>query len=286
MASPTNTEAARDTEAYFHYYPFDAPAPPPIYVNAARDSYKSHDVDRRLMRVRDLRSLSPASFEAEEALSLDTAGIALIPHHPTSAPFDSAEQIAAHYYPEVEKLVKDLTHATQVHIFDHVVRRSAPGSSESTAAQTAARGPLYHVHVDSSPAAAAARIAAIVPGLPASARTQILNVWRPLRTVERDPLAVCDARSVRDEQLVRVKLVYDDHESESLAARWAEGHRWWYVSGQTRDELLVFRIYDSAGQRGVCHSAFVLPGNQGGAGRESIEVRCVVVFDGAEGEGG
>ena len=60
------------------------------------------------------------------------------------------------------------------------------------------------------------------------------------------------------------------------------GHRWVYYSDMRRDELLMFRGYDSdpARSRRVPHTAFDDPSAGDDAPpRESIDIRCVAFFD-------
>ena len=47
-------------------------------------------------------------------------------------------------------------------------------------------------------------------------RYQIINVWRPIKTIRKDPLGVADATSVDDEDLVPVQLVYPDRVGETF----------------------------------------------------------------------
>jgi len=121
-------------------------------------------------------------------------------------------------------------------------------------------------------------------------RWAIVTVWRPIRRpVKRDPLAVCDARSVDVERdLVPVVGRYFIKESgryedvvETWGIRFAEGHGWWYCSEMTPGEVLMIKCFDSKTDgraRAVPHGAFELPGQEGPA-RESIEVRCLVFWE-------
>ena len=59
-------------------------------------------------------------------------------------------------------------------------------------------------------------------------------------------------------------------------------HRWVYFPDLHRDELLLFRGYDSdpARSRRVPHTAFDDPsGGDDAPPRESIDIRCVAFFD-------
>ena len=66
------------------------------------------------------------------------------------------------------------------------------------------------------------------------------------------PLAVCDARTVEAGDLVASDIFYPERAGEIYQARYRPGHAWWYFSAMTRDEVLVFKQFDSAPQ---CASA-------------------------------
>lgn len=114
-------------------------------------------------------------------------------------------------------------------------------------------------------------------------RVQIINVWRPIKTVLRDPLAVADAHSVPDSDLVVTELIYPTRRGETYAVRPNEGHKWHYKSGLTPEEVLLIKCFDSKTDgraRRVPHTAFVDSGAAPDApARESIEVRALVFHE-------
>jgi hypothetical protein len=60
--------------------------------------------------------------EVLDKLSLDTNGLVLTPHETAVRDFYDSEEVKSVYYPEVERLLKRVTGAERVLIFDHVVR--------------------------------------------------------------------------------------------------------------------------------------------------------------------
>ncbi len=131
-------------------------------------------------------------------------------------------------------------------------------------------------------------------------RFALVNVWRNIdhSPVLSDPLALCDGRSVMPEDLVVFEIHYHDRIGENYFAKHAPRHEWWYYPSVTRDEVILIKQWDSAGafarSAGAhadadngdtpCtfsfHSAFSDPATPAGApDRQSIEVRCVVLFD-------
>lgn len=110
-------------------------------------------------------------------------------------------------------------------------------------------------------------------------RWYMLNTWQPLKTVQRDPLALADKASVRPEDRLSVPQPERGADVSSWFLQKSSGHRWWYMREQTPDDLLLFLQYDSEGGPVVPHTAFSLPGTSADdPPRESIEVRMVVVF--------
>lgn len=113
--------------------------------------------------------------------------------------------------------------------------------------------------------------------------------------MDRDPLAVCDARCVSDDDLREVKVVLPGQGASKLASvskgsgfdiwnvAYNPEHRWYYASEMAVDECLMIKCFDSKldGTARRCpHSSFVLPGQDLAApARESIEVRCLVFWE-------
>jgi hypothetical protein len=89
-------------------------------------------------------------------------------------------------------------------------------------------------------------------------KRSLQSVWKPLFGPLNDwPLALCDASTVdAANDLVEVDHVYrmPDGKSGRLVENYAvyhsQRHRWYYLSEQSPDEILVFRQVDSSGQPG------------------------------------
>mgnify|MGYP001156455509 FL=1 len=111
-----------------------------------------------------------------------------------------------------------------------------------------------------------------------------MNLWRPIRGPLQDaPLAVCDTRSVAPGDLVEQDLIYRDRRGEIYGLTYNPAHRWFYVPGMQREEVLLLKCYDSARDgraRFMPHTAFddpTAPADK--LPRESIELRTLVFFD-------
>jgi hypothetical protein len=147
------------------------------------------------------------------------------------------------------------------------------------------------VHNDYSEASGLRRLAMVLPEGDAARvrRYAIVNVWRSISGPVRDtPLAVCDARTLSAFDLVPGEVRYPRRSGEIYLSRYAPQHRWSYFSEMDRHEALVFKQYDSqlgGVARFTPHAAFDLPDVPPGTPlRESIELRCLVVYEQEDGQ--
>ena len=166
-----------------------------------------------------------------------------------------------------------------VHIFDHTIRRNAPGPRTADGP----RGPIQRVHVDQSRNGSIQRVRHHFPNDAnklLSGRVQIINAWRPLSKVLRDPLALADSGTVPDSDLILTQFIYPDRVGETYEVRWGAGHRWYYKYGMVPEEVMLFKCYDSETDGRATrtpHSAFEDPlSSSQDPVRESIEVRALI----------
>ena len=144
------------------------------------------------------------------------------------------------------------------------------------------------MHIDQTDAAAKQRVEYYLGDEARSllkCRYQIINVWRPLKPVFRDPLAVADAKTVSDDDLVPIKMIYPDKVGETCLVKPNLRIRWYFRDRQMPDMVTLFKCFESKADgraRRVPHSAFVIPGTEGEEARESIEVRALVFYSGDE----
>ncbi|KAI9720783.1 MAG: hypothetical protein M1812_002622 [Candelaria pacifica] len=267
-----------NVEAEFNYYldPGDGSLPSPNYVDKP-DSYNEKPVDTRRVLVHDIRG-------SEDEYTLDKTGFQVHKHVSKEKDFLDEDRIKAEYYPEVEQLLKDVTGASKIFIFDHTIRRPAP-EDEGNKSANITRGPVQRVHIDQSFAAAPNRVTHHLPDEAShllAGRFQIINVWRPIKPIFKDPLGVADATTVSDaDDLIPVKLVYPHRTGETFTVKPGKEkpHAWYYMYGQRPDEVMLIKCFDSKTDgraKGVPHSAFVNPETEDREPRESIEVRCLV----------
>lgn len=179
------------------------------------------------------------------------------------------------YYDEVKALIKALTGASRVVIFDHTRRSDAEGRD--------IRGPASRVHNDYTERSGPERIRDVLGEEQALSVAQI-NLWRPMSgPVKRSPLAVLDASTLDPNDLLATDLVYPDRLGEIYHLAYNPHQRWYYFPDMRRDEVLLIKGYDSRHDgraRFTPHTAFQAPHTPAGAPpRESIEVRTLAIFD-------
>jgi hypothetical protein len=225
--------------------------------------------DEREVRVEDARG-------RESDFTLDRNGFALVKAPTAVADFYDPEEIKRVYYPEVERLLREQLGASRVFVFDHNVRNAGrPGVAV----------PSRQVHndhtVNSAPRRVRDHLGADADEL-LKHRFGVVNVWRPIRGPVLDsPLALCDARTFTDDDLIASDLVYAHVRGETSRVEYKPSHRWYYFSEMQADEALLIRIHDSANDgraRLSFHTSFENPLAPSAPPRESIEVRTLVFF--------
>jgi hypothetical protein len=110
-----------------------------------------------------------------------------------------------------------------------------------------------------------------------------MNFWRPITTVYRTPLALCDASTVSRDDLndSEIRGGLDDPDRAPLYGfnlSYNPNHRWYYVHQMRPDEMFAFKLYDSDPRRPqwTGHTAFTDPEAPADAPpRQSMEVRTV-----------
>jgi hypothetical protein len=215
-------------------------------------------------------------------LSLDKEGFVLL-HQPTAVTnFYDEEQIKTVYYPECERVMQSATGAARVVAFDHIARNAAMAAIKGSGIKMPAKG----VHNDYTAWSSPKRVRDLM-GDEAEAllmnRFAIINLWRPIRgPLLESPLALCDAQSLEEENLVASDLKYPDRVGETYSIIYNPNQRYYYFPKMQADEAVLIRCFDSAlagPQRFSAHTGFDDPESPADAPpRESIEVRTLVFF--------
>jgi hypothetical protein len=211
-------------------------------------------------------------------LSLDLQGFILLREPTAVGNFYDSQEVRTVYYLEVESLVRRATGAAKVVVFAHDVRCAY----RAKAREAGIREPVTEVHNDYTPRSGPQMVRESLD--PAEAQRRLMsrfaevNVWRPIQgPVRSTPLAVCDARSIQQQDLVKTELKHEVYMVVHSAS-----HRWFYFPRMQRDEVVILKCFDSAEDgraQFTVHAAFEDPTTPPGApARESIEVRALAFF--------
>ncbi|MFZ3001201.1 MAG: CmcJ/NvfI family oxidoreductase [Undibacterium umbellatum] len=227
--------------------------------------------------------------QAEQEPQLEREGFELWDAPTSVKNFLDHEEVRSDYYQEARELALAVTGGSQAYVFDHLVRRREPRTSSLSFGKRAENGLAAangRIHNDYTEQSGQKRLALVVRDLEIMAQIRrycIINIWRPTHhTVLDTPLAVCDARTVRQSHLLACDVKYPNRTGEIYLSRFSPRHRWSYFSEMQPNEALIFKQYDSqfsGVSRFTPHAAFDHPHAPTDAPpRESIELRCLVVF--------
>ncbi|KAK4052374.1 hypothetical protein OIV83_002176 [Microbotryomycetes sp. JL201] len=250
--------------------------------------FKPHSVP-----IHDLRPL--VAENKEHLTSIDSTGFQIVPKQLAKTDmkyedWDNEDAITSKYYEEVSEMLKKVTGASRVIVFDFTIRR-AEAEGKETVDTPENRHPVPFVHVDQTPQSGTDRVLRhagkeegqrLLKG-----RAQLINVWRPLRGPVKDfPLAFADARTLDKKSLLPSDLLYKDRTGETLQVQFDSAHRWYYLSDMQPDEAVLLKCWentsDGLGGNPTPHSAFIderFYGKPGVELRQSIEIRALVFHE-------
>eukprot|EP00929_Paragymnodinium_shiwhaense_P094315 TRINITY_DN54814_c1_g1_i1.p1 TRINITY_DN54814_c1_g1~~TRINITY_DN54814_c1_g1_i1.p1 ORF type:complete len:581 (+),score=74.91 TRINITY_DN54814_c1_g1_i1:84-1745(+) len=279
-----------------------------LYLMMYKDSGRPEVVQygQARMRVSDARQ-----DRAGGRLSLDTNGLTMVQHRSNLRSEDfyatDGKRLRSEYYAEVEEAIRRATGAEAVIAFHHTLRNEEKALElvagdwnklmQDNSPLVRVGGYARHAHADytASTAATTARQQlltvedATLRQRLARGRYVLFNAWRSIsdtEPVQNHHLAILDASTLSVDDLVAIDLHYETFSSESMQVRktsqGAARHQWLYFPGMTKDELLIFKQYDSdaaAPARCAVHCAIEDPAVDSTAPpRESIEVRAIAFF--------
>ncbi|KAE8375463.1 hypothetical protein BDV26DRAFT_299647 [Aspergillus bertholletiae] len=287
--------ATPGVDALVNYYLPNSDGSPPT-TNDMAVMLGQKDMISHRMRIHDLRS-------EKEHYSLDRNGFQYATLHSKLTDATDDGQVREIYYKEIEELVKNVTGAKRVLVFNHAVRTKTGNEygDQVKDRYQGVEGPAYRIHIDQTPQGALSIAQFMFPELAEELQNgnfQVINVWRPLVRVQRDPLMVADtAQMPADDLLLINRVYYNGLRSSNFVIKYAgkptapqEGtvdgyssngkHNWWYIEHQEPTEALVF---SSSGFRngkaiiGTPHGSFCLPHQDQYPARQSIECRSLFI---------
>ena len=213
-------------------------------------------------------------------LSLERNGFLLVRQPTAVTSFYDPAEVQRVYYAEVSDLVKRLNGAEKVLVFGEIARSDGATTGDG-------RRPAYGAHVDYGESTVRGFVENLLGRDEAAhwltRRYVHMNLWRPIRTVYRTPLALCDASSVVESDLndSEIRGGLNDPSRPSMWGfnlSYSPRHRWYYAPRMQPDEVLVFKLFDSDRSRvqWTGHTAFDDPTAAPDApARESIEIRTI-----------
>lgn len=258
-------------------YVVDDGQPSIRYIDWPEEAHNAHLPTYEVRRTRIWNGRT-----AGERFSLPTHGFRMVRHDTAVKDFYDEAEVLRVYYPEVEALILAESGARRVVVFDHTVRTADDGRH----AERWIRQTVKSVHNDYTERSAPKRVRDILPDEAdrlLQGRFGIIQVWRSVAPrVESEPLAMCDGRSIPEVGFIRNERRYRDRTAETYHIAYNPAHRWFYFPYMTRNEALVFKVFDSdasAGVRFTAHTSFDDPTTPPGAKlRESIEMRALVFY--------
>ena len=252
----------------------------PVYFASQGGADAALDIgaefEEHAVAIHDARRLQPPA-------TLDREGFALLRHPTQVEDFYALNSGRAAYEAEIAELVVAASGGVEALVFDHTLRsdsRDIRGARRSREAASV-------VHNDYTDASAVKRLHDLLPpGEPERRlrdRFAIVNVWRSIAgTVLTSPLACCDATTIDSGDFIAAERRAADRIGELQLVRWSPAHRWYYFPEMQRDEVLLIKTFDSAGNgpaRRSIHTAFANPlAPPNAAARESMESRLLVFF--------
>ena len=263
--------AERPPTAFETIISYVDPTAPIGGINDVEREKSSFTLIQHRMRVESAR-------ERPERFGLERTGFVCVDRPTKARDFSDPGEVEGVYFPECAELVKEFTGADLVLVFGQVQRDGALKQSK--------HAPVYNAHVDynvETIRAVARRL--LSPEEYARRQEQrivLVNVWRPLETVESSPLALCDATSVAREDLVYGPIGGNSAAGVPNAAGWNlahnAAHRWFYIPRMSPDEAYVFKLCDTDEHRPqwTAHCSIDEPHQPDGARpRRSIELRTL-----------
>ncbi|KAK0614480.1 hypothetical protein B0T14DRAFT_570415 [Immersiella caudata] len=268
---------------------FETEVPFQLYVDIPEDALDQRktnlEFETKVETFQDLR-------DNLDGFSLDEHGF-VVKHEPLPFPselFTHRDKVEKLYFPALENVVREICgNVNKVHFFDWRLRSSEISHSSGVIDlydPTAWLLPANRVHIDQSPAAALHRVLLHFPDEAEQllqGRVRILNFWRPIsHPVEDYPLAVCEASSVSQDDLLECDHIRKKYIGSTVFLTHKDGYRWRYLSHHRPEELLVMKMFDSnpAVARHCPHVSFKNPAAKPAAPpRQSIEVRALVFSD-------
>ncbi|KAK1623764.1 hypothetical protein BDP81DRAFT_399116 [Colletotrichum phormii] len=267
------------------------PPPTPEFLDTPINLYSDADNyrDKREVFVRDIR---PDMFQ----FKTENDGLEFLKHEVDIKDWSNEDEIREVMLRETEELLK--RHFNSKRVFTTVQRIRHSDSSGVRKDTT----PVYSIHADLTVRSGlellentAANMEPLPKSLPPKGRVLLVNVWRPLKAIKRDPIAFLVPRSIKLEE--RHAQIFSQPEGKFKVfgrdaqdfwldtASYSKDQDWVFLDHQQPDEPVLFLQWDSAGlekfesKMAVFHSSFEDSRYINDTERASIEMKCLVFLN-------
>ena len=238
------------------------------------------EIEEVSVEVADMRAV-------KDKLSIDREGFELHSYMTEVNDLYDETAINTKYFAEIKSLLTERFDASQVCIFDVTRRSDATGGAQNL---DGLRKPATRVHVDNTVKSGPQRARDVLGEQEyerlagAGAHIFQINVWRPIiGPVENSPLALADAGSIAEDELVATDQVFSDRVGEIYHIAHSGTQHWYYASQMDRDEVILIKGWDSIDDGRALftpHGALeMIESRHNTLPRESIEVRTFVVIE-------
>ncbi len=266
----TDAQASSDVTATIKYV-----------VRGEKSTFHAGDRDRSYWPGEDHRVTIHDMRPERGGFAFDRNGFVVVDEPTDVTDFANPDE-KARYCGQAEALVQRLTGAAKVISFGPIIRTSATGTHGHNQ-------PAYGAHVDYGAKTVGDFTRQILGAEEAAMRLagrhMLLNVWRPLAVVESTPFALCDASTVRREDLFDSEIIGGlgglGFSLWGFNLAYRPEHRWYWLPQMQPEQAFAFKLFDSdpAAVQFTAHSAFedeTAPPSA--APRQSIEVRTIAFF--------
>src|SRR5919201_6081260 len=156
------------------------------------ETFGPNNIRRRTSGTEEQHRVEIANGREARDLALDANGFVLVEHRTAMRNFHDADELKRVYYPEVEALVKRVSGASRVVVFDHTLR----SGSEKEREERLIREPVLSAHNDYTEWSGPQRVRDIMGDEAEKllqGRFAIIQVWRAIADpIRSNPLAMAD----------------------------------------------------------------------------------------------
>ncbi|WP_313805133.1 CmcJ/NvfI family oxidoreductase [Sphingobium sp.] len=272
--STQNAGKLRSVPTTINYLARNCPEP---YVNNGDFSKNRLPLEKVEVNILDADAFpTPPTLEIE--------GFCSVPHKIDLPDLADSREAAASYRESLLPLLKAMTGADELVMAQFcVVRRQELTAIEKDIEKTVGAD-FVHWDVTDIGIEQVTDYFYARPSRPGMRRMALYNIWKLLSVGPTNlPLAVCDARSVRPEDITAGPAYFPsvDGDVDTGFFHPNDHFRWAYFSKLTSNDVLIFKQYDTdpTQPKMVPHSAFNDPScPPGAAPRISIESRCMAYW--------